>query len=110
MNKTQARAIELLRSRIQQRMSKDERETYGKAITEWNVRDDELFPGSKKHFVAVSAKVEMTALPDGNLLKAIDRETWLAFIGERGKIELHMGPSSLCGIKDYLGMHVCYTK
>jgi len=110
MNKSQQKAIELFKYRVEQFFSAHDVKEYGAKITRFDVRDE---PCGNSRFVSVAVETELTALPNGNLLKALDHTHWLAFIGDKGAINLHSGPKSLeqfKGKKQYMGMNIHYGK
>ncbi len=75
---------------------------YGKQITNLDVKDTDY--GT----VTVSLQVESLGLPENNLLRVIDHEFWLFFIGKRGAITARMYPKSLDQFKgrQYLGINI----
>lgn len=50
----------------------------------------------------ITAELEMTHLPEGNLLRALSHEHWFVLVGKRGGIQVHSGPRSC---KQFVGRH-----
>jgi hypothetical protein len=102
MNKSQTKAIERVRHLLQSRISESAAEKYGQKITKFEVEPTDY--GT----LWVSAEVDHTALPDTNLLKALDHEHWLISIGKRGAITAHSFPRAFEQFagSGYLGMNI----
>lgn len=104
MTASQQRAIDHLKYQITRRCSNHcDDEAIQPVLTRFEV--DEAEWG-----ISVIAEAERTGLPEGNLLRVLDHEYWMALIGKRGKITLKMGPDALKQFKGdtYFGMHVDY--
>lgn len=86
--KQQADAIARLRMHIDRRIGATMRDEHGKEITRFEI--EPLCYGSIK----VVAEVDCTKLSTDSLLRFVEHEFWLAFIGPRGKIEVKMAPKS----------------
>jgi hypothetical protein len=86
MNTRQQAAADFFRSFLNAELSRQAKEDHGAKITEWEVKPTEY--GA----VWISAEVELTALPEGNLLRALDHQRWFVLIGKGGSVHAHLYP------------------
>ena len=100
MHPSQARSLKRIEHFLQEQLDENSVEKYGQAITEFEVTDHEFFQ-------SVSAKIELTGLEDGNLLKFVDHRYFHFHIMKRGSIKVCNYPESFdqfAGQKRYFGM------
>lgn len=102
MNESQKQAVESFRRFVEQQHITGRPAEYGAKITEWEVSATEY--GT----LWIKAQVELTGLPEGNLLRAIDHEHYFVSVGRRGALTMRMGPRSLRQFegKQFLGINI----
>lgn len=86
----QQRAIETFRAFLERSIRQHERDAYGKQIVTFNVQS----VAHDSPMLKVVAEVECAGLPPNNLLRFLDHEFWLAFIGPRGGVTISMAPDA----------------
>jgi hypothetical protein len=85
MNAFEAAGVGYFKVWLGRSISAHDAEHYGKAITQFNVKDE-------GGIVWIHAEVELTTLPEGNLLKCLDHEWWFVQVGKRGALTAHQYP------------------
>lgn len=88
MNRMQTQGIARFRRLLELDIDTPSKDKYGAAITKFEQKD--LGSG----LIFISAETELTKLPDGSLLRALDHHYWMAQIGERGAVTVLMAPRS----------------
>ena len=86
MNKNQHNAIEYFKRTLNDRITLTDRIKRGKMVTVFEVE-----PTDYGTFW-IRAEVEMTGLPEGNLLRFLDREHWFVHVGKLGRMDAHQYP------------------
>ena len=104
MNKAQQTAIARLRRFIEQQEIERRPANYGAQITRWDVQPTDY--GT----LWVTAETELTGLPAGNLLRALDHTHYFVSIGKRGALTMKIGPKSLDQFegRQFLGININY--
>lgn len=105
MNKSQQAAVDYFRRHLEDHIRDYQREQYGRAITKFKTE-----PTDYDNSFWLSAEVEDTALPDNNLLKALDHEWWHVSIGPRGRISVWSCPNSFKQFKNRYAFGMLFTK
>jgi len=95
-NRSQQAAIDHLRSFIERDISDTSREKYGQQIVKFEVE-----PTGYDYGFWVSVEVDMVNLDEGNLLRALDWQSWHVYVGARGRLDAHSYPDvyKRCGYK-----------
>jgi hypothetical protein len=86
MTPSQKKAIEYFR-RFMENKCKEKCAGHDRVIKTWEVNDN----GS---FVSVNAVTDIPSLSEGSLLRYVDQQYWLVFIGKGGSITAKMYPDS----------------
>lgn len=99
--RTQEQALSALKRYLE---SRDEYLTQRRTLTEWRVEPT----GYKGGEVWVYAQLEHSNLPEGDLLRVLDHEYWMALVGKRGRITIVNCPKTLEQFQGqyFLGMKI----
>ena len=86
-SKQQLSAINNIQRELNERISQNNRNTYGSRVEVTTSIDREYF----WHF---TCEIVYAGLPETNLLRAIAHEYFTFFIGKRGRIDVRIAPKS----------------
>lgn len=87
MSKTQERAIRKFR-RFLEANQIGQVNGHDKVISKWEVKE------KSAKTVMISAWIDAPTLGEGNLVRALEREFWLVFVGPRGSLTASSYPKS----------------
>jgi hypothetical protein len=84
MTNAQVKAIARFRRFMEQNQIGD-RAGHAKVISEWEVKETEWL-------VSITAKTDIPSLGPNNLLRHVEKEFWLVFVGKNGGLTAKMYP------------------
>lgn len=87
LTKSQTNGIARFRRLLELDIDSPSKDKYGAAITRFEQKE-------VSGLVFISAETELTKLPEGSLLRALDHHYWMAQVGERGAVTVLMAPQS----------------
>jgi len=77
---------------------------YDAQVINWEVTETDYGP------IWISAQIDLVGLPEGNLLRALDKEFWHIHIGRKGKITVYNSPKCYDQFKGQRAFEMFFKK